>query len=132
MFCPECGVDHHAEERAAKPTEADVEIARIQAKRDVEIARLSAGVEKSWNETMHDANLAAAEGVIEGMVTGAELVNPEPDPAAAEPVIISTDIAPEPEPELDAPPPPAAAESEPEEKEPASKASTGWWGNYPK
>ena len=67
--------------------------------------------------------------MIEGIATGAELVNPEPDPAAAEPVIISPGIDPEPEPELDAPPPPAAAESEPEREPEQPK---GWWGNYPK
>jgi hypothetical protein len=73
-FCPGCGTELparvaaeeiEAEEHAAETeevTDAAVKIAEIEAKRDVTIARISAGVAESDRE----ADLAHAEGKAEG------------------------------------------------------------------
>lgn len=93
MFCPECGVDHHAEVvedespvtvvEAESVTDKDVEIAKINAKRDVDLARISAGM------IDHDRDVQAArvEGKAEALEQVIEPPEPEPEPEP-EPVII--------------------------------------------
>jgi len=122
MFCPECGVDHHAGERQeTAAADREVEIARINAKRDVEVARLSAGVERDWNETRVEvaeveavAGVEAAEAVADALTD--VLAPPEPEPAPAPEIIVEPE--PEPEPEL-----------EPEVMPPPEKSGHSGYGN---
>ena len=55
-YCPECGVDHHAGERTGIADE--VRIAKINADRDIEVARISRG------EFVKTAEIAAETDVI--------------------------------------------------------------------
>jgi hypothetical protein len=131
-FCPHCGgeVDHLVE--TASPVEeavsAEVEIARINAERDVKVAQIAARQDKDWNETHAevaeieaDAEVAAAEATAE--VIG-EVIAAEGDAPAEEetdPVVVVEAPPEDPEPET-APPP--AEETTPKE------TSKGWWDAY--
>lgn len=129
MYCPTCGIDHHAEP-VAEPepvvvvddtvTPAEVEIARIQAERDVKLAKIQAGV----TETVVEAENSHAEAKAEILD---DLLTPEPEPEA-EPVIVvdaEAEAAPE-EPAEEAPP-------EVDDAEPAAAGNrrdhrSVWWG----
>lgn len=108
-FCPECGTGHECDNAPAGAPNPDVEIARINAKRDVEVARLTAGIERDMNETALDiAEVEAVAGVAEAEAVADALTDvlapPEP-----EPVVMPESIpAPEPTgpPEPDVAPPP--------------------------
>lgn len=106
MFCPECGTDHHAgdviEDESPVTvvdntvTPAEVEIARINAERDIKLARIAAGMQ----DAERDEQLARAEGkadALEQIVTPPE-PDPEPDPVVidAPPVDDTPDDAPPP------------------------------------
>ena len=129
MFCPTCGIDHHAEppviEAEAEVTEAaiveraDVEIARIQADRDVALARINAGVDKAIAENETVTALAHAEGRAEGQAEIIDAVTPDPEPAP-EPVVVVNDAAAETEPDT-GPPEIETAPTAP------SKKSNPWW-----
>lgn len=91
MFCPECGVNHHAHGEAeaeaaaeiataAEVTSAEVRIAEINAERDVKLARISAGI----IDAERDTDLARAEGKAEALE---EIIAPPPPPEP-EPIII--------------------------------------------
>jgi hypothetical protein len=120
-YCSACGEIHGGP--AGKNPE--VEIARIQAERDIEVAKLSRAetrevVEGAIEQTEIESAAAVDEAVVKTEVLE-ELAAPEPEP---EPVVIVSNEAegdpePEPEPEADLPepgPPP----------EPAGKANV-WW-----
>lgn len=103
-FCPHCGgeVEHVPEVAAvAETVTAKVEIARIQAERDVQVARIQAKQDKDWNDTRvevaeveAEAEVAAAEATAEiiGEVIAAEGgdvdTEPENDPV---PVVVSAE-----------------------------------------
>ena len=99
MFCPECGIDHHAAERAEREAEQvaadrEVEIERLRTKRDIEVARIQASAAKDIAEEEADADLAHAEGVADGMREIVEAAAPEPEPEPEpEPVIINAPVA---------------------------------------
>ena len=110
----------------------EVKVAKINAERDVEVARLArseasqeikAAIEQT--EIVADAETVqtaiAAEAVVDEAVVEAEVleevVNPEPEP-------VQVEIA-DPEPEAEAVPPPIETESTGEESK-----STGWWAGY--
>jgi hypothetical protein len=102
MFCPECGQDHHAGERAeTAAADRELEIVRVNAKRDIEIARINAGAVRT----------EADAGALTDIVTP-----PEAEPAPAPEII----VAPEPEPE---------PETEPEVMAPPVKNEHGGYGN---
>ena len=121
-YCSACGQTHGGQ----AVTDPSIEIARINADRDIAVARLQARQARDGNETAvavaeveGDAQVGAAEAVAE--VIAAE--------TAPEPVIIEAP-EPEPEPDLD-----ELEESEPPENDgpaatppPATKKRKGWWG----
>lgn len=132
MFCPECGADHHRDDRAVEAAaDREVTLARIQADRDIKIAQITANSAATLAETDNALEVAHAEGKVKGMETvlesgavdgqaedlgesGAPIVLPDPDPGPA----------PEPEPEL-APPVVESSSS------PSSRSnSPGWWTGY--
>lgn len=133
MYCPECGVDHHASEREEKLAEQTaVTLAKIEANKAVEIERIRAGAARDLAEVDNALKTEHAEGIAEGMETALEAAAggaaaPE---EPGEPVIVQApeeepEIA-EPEPEL-APPP-----AEPSTPASSSSESSGWWAGYPR
>jgi len=127
-YCPECATPHECE---AAENAARLELARIEANRDIEIARLRSGevkteaaaaVEIAESEAV--AIAARAEGEADGMETVLDAGAP-PAPDGAEPPVIVDMPEPEPEPE---PEPPAPPESEPPAESESKRA--GWWDGY--
>jgi hypothetical protein len=119
--CADCGLTHEAPGEASAPVIPEVEIARINADRDVKVAQLASRQDADWNETRvevaeieADADLAVAEGQVEGALEVIDAMNPEPEPAP-EPVIVDAP-EPEPEPEPDMPPPPDSGPQHSERK----------------
>jgi hypothetical protein len=133
-YCPYCGVGHGGEsEQEAAPivvedntvTPAEVEIARINADKEIRLAKIAAGV----LDQERDEDLARAEGRAEGMAEAIDTLTPDPDPV---PVMVDSP-APEPEAEPDvAPPPPVSdvpASAEPTKpKRSAHGMSRSWFG----
>ena len=107
--CPDCGLEHAVaidevadvvETEAV--TEAAVEIARIEADRDVTLAKVNAKVEEGWQEQ----RIAELEGRISGMQEMLDRLTPQPEP---EPEAVPIVAAPQPEPVIEEPevqPPP--------------------------
>jgi hypothetical protein len=130
MYCPDCGVDHHAAERLERETEQaavdrDIELARINAKRDVEIARLQAGAAADVAAAAAAEEVAHADGVVDGVRKVLETQQPPaPEPEPEPPVVLNAPIVDAPVDEHEDAPPPADA-SEP--SEPKSKG-LGMWG----
>ena len=130
-YCHECGARLLAEDHpdeTGKVTEAEVEIARIQANRDIRIAELAAreahaeteaAVEISESEAEVEA--AHAEGVAEGIETVIDAANPET--SEGEPATIVVE-APAEEAEESAEVPPVIEPHEPPHRE---KNRNPWW-----
>lgn len=132
MFCPECGTDHHLGERAERDKQlaevaSEVEIARITADRDIQVAKITAGAETKIAVAEAESGLAHAEGVAEGAELVIDAAKPElpESEEGAEPVIIESA--------------PASQESGEEAgspsgfepvKPPRSHDSGGWWAGY--
>lgn len=129
MYCPECGIDHHAADRAEEQAaDRAVELARIEANRDITIAKINASVTRDTADVDQAAALAHAEGEAEGMQTaleGGAGVDQAPDVNGAPIVVESPEPEPAPEPEPELAPPPAP----PSSPEPGSRGS-GWWSGY--
>jgi hypothetical protein len=122
-ICPQCGLEHDFEAAVVETEvagEAAVEIATIEADRDIALARIAAKAE----ETEDQRRIAGLEGEMRGMREMLErLMPPEPEPEPEPvPVVVQAD----PEPVVDdqgATPPPIV------EPLPSRKASkSAWWG----
>lgn len=132
MFCPECGADHHAAERAEREeaeraADREVEIERLRTKRDIEVARIQASAAKDIAEEEADADLARAEGRAEGMTEVIEAAAPEsaPEPPEDEgPVVVMDDAEVAEEPDDGAPP---IREESGEPKESRKRVGLGMW-----
>lgn len=123
-YCPDCGTPHECEAQAAVAgDDAAVKIARIQAERDVTLAKLGARQAAGERETIEAiteteaetaVDVAIAEAVVADTILGAQLAGateePEPLVIEAPPVQVNTDVDTE---EL----PPAAASPAPEPAE---------------
>jgi len=115
--CPECGIEHgepepvvvedNSDKAAEAAGEASVEVARIEAKRDVDVARIQ---NRGLDEQLA-ADLAALQARID--VLEAAAIPPEP-----EPVVLPV---PEPEPEPEPVPAPEETPVKEEHREPARK-----------
>lgn len=122
MFCPECGQDHHAGERQETAAlDREVEIARINRKADIEIARIQAGSVRA--EADADVDIAEVEAVsgVEAAEAVADALTeiaapPEPEPAPT--IVVEPEPEPEPEPEI-----------EPEVMPPPEKSERKGYGN---
>lgn len=98
-YCQDCGTGHDCEAETGGRTDPAVEIARIEAERDIKVAQISARQDKAWNETRvevaeleADAEVAAA--VAEAEVVGAAIeagVQPEPEPVIVDAPVINDD-----------------------------------------
>ena len=111
----------------------DVQIAKINAERDVEVARIGRTETRTWAEadvaaaevqaaamveaTAIQAEAAVDEAVVENEVLE-EVVNPEPEPV----VVVQQEAGPEEDEEAGTPPETTHV--------PAEGKSKGWWSNY--
>lgn len=130
-FCPECGTPHECNAEGESRTPPEVEIARINADRDVAVAKLTArmnreelGTAEAIAETEADAQVDTAEA--EAEVIGAILAEGgggEPEPATP-PIMIDApvDVSQEADPE-ELPPAEGSPAPEPERK----TRSLGMW-----
>lgn len=121
-YCPGCGtrlreeLAEHGEsaDQTEEITSAEVEIARIQAERDVAVAKIEKGIVEHTADVEQAAELAHAEGQAEGMA--AAMAPPAEQPPAEPVVVVDTDVEPETIPPAD------PGHHEPEEKrEPAKR-----------
>lgn len=126
MFCQHCGnptpepeaIAEIATEGEVAETEvvasSEVRIAEIQAKRDVDLARINAGI----IDADRDTALARAQGEVEALE---QIIAPDPEPADP-PVIIEAPAAEDPEPEGNPPP-----EADPAPAPSAKSSGLGWY-----
>ena len=126
MICPTCGheevpvVEEQPLEATEAVTEASVEIARIEADRDVTLAKIGA----KTDETIVESEIAQLRGELAGMRELLDRIAPKTEPVedAPEPVVV---VNPEPEPVIDEP------EAEAPAAEPATpkapKRKNAWW-----
>ena len=126
-YCAECGTDHHAGERDNSGRSAEVRIAEINAKRDVEVARIQRGEARAVTETEAETAVAVTELETVAAVAVAEATDP-PEPDSSEDgnqaIIVEGPPA---EPAEDAEPD-ALAPKEEHLPDPAAKTSRGYWG----
>lgn len=132
MFCPECGTDHHAADRAEAETaqaaiDREIEIERLRTERDIEVAKIQARQEASYNETRAEVAAIEAEAGVEAAEAKAEALTDVLTPPDPEPVIImdgetgdSPELA-EPEPSIE-----PRADTEPEPVTPKKSAWSYW------
>ncbi len=122
--CPTCGLEH-AVETAVVPdvatAAADVEIAQIEAERDIKLAKITAEAIDNEQET----EIARLRGELAGLRELVERVAPpppEPDPEPVPVVIAPPDPEPVDEPPaVEAPPPVETAPPR------SSKKQNPWW-----
>ena len=123
--CPDCGLEHQVDVPepvivdAEPAADAVVQVAQIEADRDVTIARLGAKTEQGWQEQ----RIAELEGQLTGMQEMLARLNPpEPEPEPV-PVVVQE---PEPEPVVEEPvaAPPPIVEEQPKK----TKRGNPWWG----
>jgi hypothetical protein len=117
----ETAIEAESETKVEEITDAAVEIARIEANRDISLAKINRGLEEKIAEESAAAELVEAETKAEVLETVVETLAPDPEPVPAPaPVTVVNDN--EPAPEL-APPP---AEEKPEHHE-TRKRGLGMW-----
>lgn len=92
-YCPDCGTGHDCEAETGSRTDPAVEIARINADRDVQVARLQARMQRDELETAETIAEVQAEADVAAAVAEAEIIGDAietsgADTDMAEPVII--------------------------------------------
>lgn len=110
MFCPECGANHHSDDEVTDTdvtivdntiTPSEVEIARINAQRDIKLAQIQAGVDREALESELAALQAELRGYKEGVETVVDPVeDSEEQPAeddSPDVVVVDDDTQAEPE-----------------------------------
>jgi hypothetical protein len=88
MYCPNCGnavEDGQIGPAAAEMASAEVQIARINAERDVEVARIAARQDKDWNATRLAETELETEAVVVAAVAEAEVLGDVLNASAPEP-----------------------------------------------
>lgn len=122
--CPECGLAHMSTERPSNP---DVEIARINAESAYKIAQLQARTDRHAVDTLAEAELDVAEAQADADVAQAEVIG-EAVAAGAEPEEIPVILdEPEPEPEVTDETMPPDVEDVPSHRG-EHKRGLGMWG----
>jgi hypothetical protein len=114
-FCEGCGQGHECEADTADGAEkAAVAIARIEANRDIEVARLNAGAAKVIAEAEAQGEAEHAEGVVEGLELATGGGEPDADDAAAPVIVVDGGDADEPDADDTAEEPPEVTAPAPE------------------
>lgn len=107
-YCPVCGITHGEAEAAvtedAIVTSAEVEIAKIQADRDIQLAKIQAKIAGSELIIENAALEATAEATADANDTLADVIAPPDAGGGAPPVVVVGSPEGEPEGEPDAPP----------------------------
>jgi hypothetical protein len=124
-YCTECGQDHHPENSGGGKT-AEVRIAEINARRDIEVARIQRGEVRQETEAAIEMTEIETEGQVAVAAELAEAIAeadaPEAEPEP-EPVVVTQDVG-EPEPPAEDLAPPEVEHH----REPAGAAkSRGFW-----
>lgn len=126
-YCQDCGEGHECEAQAAvTAVDREIEIERLRTKRDIEVARIGAGVQRDELETAESIAETQAEAEVISAIAEAEILGDAIEGGiqdAPEPLIIDA-----PPPGDDAPDeaPPEIEGSEP--PEPARKSvGLGMW-----
>lgn len=133
MFCPTCGVNHHAADEAAEAAaDREVTLAKINADRDVKIAQINASVTRDTAEIENTIDLARAEGKTQGMETVLEsgAVDGQAEELAepGEPIVVEAP-AEDPAPTVpDMAPPEVIETSSPSSS--SRSSGGGWWDGY--
>ena len=73
-YCPDCGTGHECEAATEGRTDPSVEIARINADRDIAVARLAARSAREELETVEEVAEIQADAEVESAVAEAEVV----------------------------------------------------------
>lgn len=135
MFCPNCGADlaNPLGSPAAEIEAAEVKIARINAERDIEVARISARQDKDWNATRLAETEMETDAELVAATTAATVMGDVLDTVAEgggeeAPEIVNAPVADASDEEVaDAPPPPVETEGS-EPPAPAKKSlGIGAW-----
>lgn len=126
-YCPDCGTGHECEAATEGRENPEVAVARIQADRDIAVAKLQARIQReelatdeAIAETQADAEVESA--VAEAEVVGAAIeagVAPAPEPIVIDAPVINDDAEP------DDAPPPAEGSAPPAPK--AKASGIGFW-----
>lgn len=125
-YCPDCGTGHECEAEVPR-TSPEVEIARINAARDIKVAQVAARQDKDWNETRVEvaeieAGAEVEAAVAEAVIVGAAIeggIEEQPEPVIIDaPTAIADEVPDDAPPEVEGSAPP----------EPKAKASgIGFW-----
>lgn len=94
-YCPDCGTGHECDSQPAGAN-PDVEIARIQARRDIEVAKIERGNLNAELEAETEIAAIEAEAAVEEAEAVAETIGTvlaadqpaEPEPEPSEPIIV--------------------------------------------
>jgi hypothetical protein len=87
-YCPNCGApveDGQIGPAAAEVASAEVQIARLQCERDIEVARINARQDKDWNATRLAETEMETEAAVVAAVAEAEVLGDVVAANAAEP-----------------------------------------------
>src|SRR6185437_6037467 len=130
MFCSNCGTPVDVAAAAAAEGEmtdamAQVEITRINRAADVKIAQINAGTVRELADVDQAAELARAEGEVDGMENVLDTMAGDPPAENGPPIVVEQPAEPaEPEPVADMLPPPV----EPTEPTDTGDAkASGFW-----
>ena len=126
-YCADCGNGHECEAGAEGRPDPGVEIARINAERDVAVAKLAAKQERAELETAEVVAEIVADAEVESSVAEAEVVAaaidagavPPPEPIVIDAPVINDDT------QVEDAPPPAEGSEPPAPKHKA--AGLGMW-----
>lgn len=107
-YCPDCGTGHDCEaEAVVTAIDREIEIERLRTKRDIEVARISAGVQRDELETAESIAETQAEAEVISAVAEAEILGDAIEGGiqdAPEPLIIDAPGPPPDDTAADAPP----------------------------
>ena len=127
-YCPDCGTGHDCEDEAEGRPNPDVEIARINAERDVAVAKLAARQEREALETVEEVAEIQADAEVESAVAEAEVVAAAIEGGAVpppEPIVIDAPVINDDDQQAEDAPPPAEGSEPPAPKHKA--AGLGMW-----
>lgn len=129
-FCPDCGNPHEctAEGAVSRAAHVELEIARVNADRDIRLARIGARQDREALDSAETIAETEAGAEIVSSVAAAEIIAGEETGEAAEtgePIVVEVpEPEPAPEPEPDMVPPVAESHGG------RSRKQSGWWDGY--